>query len=178
MYKKLATKDQVDQAITNMATSIINDYHDKRPLFVCLLRGAAPFAMKLMTEITRQAPDFHPDLDYMTIKTYGDQRTAGQPKIVMDLAPTTDITNRPVVVLDDVLDTGVTAAYVADTLLRRGAKSTAIAVLVRKDIPDQVTQADYVAFTAGKEWLAGVGMDDDATHPEAYRWSEEIIAFN
>ena len=176
--KLLATKNQVDQAIAKMASQIVSDYSGQHPLFVCLLRGAAPFAMKLMIEATRQSPDFYPELDYMTVKTYGDKRTAGQPQIVMDLAPSTTISNRPVIVLDDVLDTGITAAFVAANLAERGASSVSIAVLVKKDIADQVATADYVAFTAGKEWLAGMGMDDNATAPEAYRWSENITIIN
>lgn len=178
MTKQLASKQTVDRAINEMATNIINDFNQDKPLFVCLLRGAAPFAMKLMIEITRQAPDFHPYLDYMTIKTYGDKRTAGQPEIVMDLAPSTHIEGRRVVVLDDVLDTGITADFVSDTLSARGAKDVSLAVLVQKNIPDQLVGSDYTAFSAGREWLAGMGMDDTATALEAYRWNENILIIN
>ena len=80
-----------------------------------------------------------------------------------------------VVVLDDVLDSGITAAFVAKTLTERGASSTSIAVLVEKNIERQlVPHADYAAFSAGEEWLVGMGMDDPATALEAYRWSEYI----
>lgn len=178
MNKQLASKQMVNDALSSMASQIINDYSSSQPLFVCLLRGAAPFAMNLMMEITRQDPNFHPELDYMMVKTYGDKRTAGQPQIVMDLAPSTIVKDRPVIVLDDVLDTGITAAFVANTLADRGAKSSSIAVLVKKDIADQAAVADYTAFTAGSEWLVGMGMDDTATALEAYRWSEEILIIN
>ncbi len=174
--QKLANASQVHDAIATMASKIIADYDNQPPLFVCLLRGAAPFAMQLMTEITHQAPDFHPELDYMTVKTYGDERSAGKPQIIMDLDPKTGLNNRPVIILDDVLDTGVTAQFVADTLAGRGASRTAIAVLVEKNIVRQdLRHADYSCFTAGPEWLAGMGMDDAATANEAYRWSDEIF---
>lgn len=179
MNKQIASSNQVDEAIRKMASSIIDDYADQQPLFVCLLRGAAPFAVKLMMQITHQDPSFHPELDYMMVKTYGDKRSAGQPQIVMDLAPSTNLADRPVIVLDDVLDTGVTAKFVADTLRQRGAACSRIAVLVEKtnQRPD-LPQADYRCLQAGPEWLAGMGMDDPKTANEAYRWSEEIIAFN
>lgn len=177
--QKLADAREVQKALTEMAGVLINDFADRSPLFVCLLRGAAPFAMQLMMEMTRQAPDFHPELDYMTVKTYGNERTASQPQIIMDLDPKTALAGRPVIVLDDVLDSGVTAQFVAEVLQQRGASETSTAVLVEKNIKrSALPHATYACFTAGSEWLAGMGMDDHATVPEAYRWSDEIIILN
>lgn len=173
--KLLASSPQVEQKISQMASTIIADYESKSPIFVCLLRGAAPFAGKLMFEITRQAPEFYPQLDYMTVKTYGGERHASEPQIVMDLAPGTSVEGRDIIILDDVLDTGVTSTFVAKTLRSREAKTTALAVLVEKNInrPQHLT-ADYRCFEAGSEWLAGMGMDDPRTANEAYRWLDEI----
>lgn len=175
MNKILSSSVAVEHKISKMATALLADYAGTQPLFVCLLRGAAPFASKLMFEIARQSPEFHPQLDYMTVKTYGSERHASEPEIVMDLAPSTDLKNRDIIILDDVLDTGVTSTFVATGLRKRGARSTALAVLVEKNIdrPHHLT-ADYTCFEAGSEWLAGMGMDDTATAPEAYRWLDEI----
>lgn len=176
---QLADARRIDESIDALATHIIKDTNEDKPIFVALLRGAAPFASKLMFAIARQAPRFHPEIDYMMVSTYGSERKAGQPQIVTDLAPSTDVTGRPVIVLDDVLDKGITADFVIRHLLDKGASSVKLAVLVDKQTKRlQPISADYACLNVDDVWLAGMGMDDDATAPEAYRWSEQIFQIN
>lgn len=173
-YKRLIGADDVDTHVRRIATKILQDY-DELPLFVALLRGAAPFASKLMFEITRQAPEGHPELDYMMVSTYGDDRTAGEPRIVTDLAPSTEVNGRSVLVIDDVLDKGITANFVFEHLKNRGASDVQLAVLAQKDVQRaHDISASYCAFDLGEKWLTGMGMDDAKAAPEAYRWLEEI----
>lgn len=173
--KLLASSNQIDAAIAEMAKSIIEDFKGTQPLFVALLRGAAPFASKLMFEITRQVPDMHPELDYMTVSTYGEGRVVGTPHIAMDLAPDTEVRNRLVIVLDDVLDKGATSSFVLKYLYDKGAQDVKLAVLVEKDlVRTSPKHADYCCFHAGPEWLAGMGMDDASVARDGYRWLNEI----
>lgn len=171
----LATSTDIDTRIRDMARQILDDFAGSSPLFVCLLRGAAPFASKLMHEITHQAPEFHPELDYMMVSTYGASRIAETPRIIVDLAPDTVVDGRSVIILDDVLDKGITADFVANHLQAKGALDIMLAVLVEKTI-DRPTRphADYAALTADDSWLVGMGMDDAATAKEAYRWTSDI----
>lgn len=175
----IATSTDIDARIRTMATQIIDDFAGSSPLFVCLLRGAAPFASKLMFEIARQAPTFHPELDYMMVSTYGTSRIAEEPRVIVDLAPDTSVEGRSVIILDDVLDKGITADFVASHLQQKGALDIILAVLVEKQI-DRPTRphADYAALTAPDAWLAGMGMDDAATGKEAYRWAADIQALD
>lgn len=171
----IATKIEVDEEIANLANQILSDYPDTSPLFVALLRGAAPFASKLMFAITEQHPEYHPDLDYMMVSAYGSGRKAGTPRVVTDLAPDSDLRGRAVIVLDDVLDKGVTAEFVINHLHNRGATDIKLAVLVDKKVERQYPiQADYVCFDANDAWLSGMGMDDASIAHEAYRWSSQI----
>lgn len=173
--KLLASPQQINDAIAKIAQEIIAEYGGTQPLFVALLRGAAPFASKLMFELARQAPDMHPELDYMTVSTYGAGRQAGTPHIVMDIAPDTEVQGRTVIILDDVLDKGVTSTFVTNYLFDKGAKDTKLAVLVEKDLErTSPKHADYTCFHAGEEWLSGMGMDDAAVAPDGYRWLDEI----
>lgn len=174
-YNRLASAEEVDAKIKSIASHIIDDFPDQSPLFVSLLRGAAPFSSKLMFEIVRQAPDYHPELDYMMVSTYGTSQHAGEPHIVTDLAPTTVVNGRDVIVIDDVLDKGVTADFVRKHLQARGAAQVKLAVLCDKhtDRVHDVT-ADYVGFEFDDNWLVGVGMDDAEAANEGYRWLEEI----
>lgn len=172
-----ATTKQVDQRIEEIASDIIRDHSNTNPLFIALLRGAAPFASKLMFAIARQAPDFHPEIDYMMVSTYGSEQHAGEPSIVTDVAPTTNVDGRQVIILDDVLDKGITAHFVAGHLRARGAKDVQLAVLADKqtekvhDVP-----TDYCGFTVEDAWLVGMGMDDSGSGKEHNRWLGSIEA--
>ena len=173
--KLLASSQQIDNAMEEMATAIINEFNGTRPLFTALLRGAAPFASKLMFEIAKQAPDMHPELDYMTVSTYGEGRLAGTPHIAMELAPDTVVKDRTVIIIDDVLDRGVTSSFVSSYMFDKGAKTVKLAVLVEKDIVrTDKAHADWSAFHAGPEWLSGMGMDDASVARDGWRWLNEI----
>ena len=177
-YTTLFTAERVESRIDELADQILTDYPDSSPLFVALLRGASPFASKLMFAIARKAPEYHPDLDYMTISTYGADHTAKTPIIVTDLAPNTIVEGRDIVIIDDVIDLGITSQFVTELLTGRHAKTVKLAVLASKDIPTRTTQADYVGFEAGDKWLVGMGLDDAQASHEAYRWIEEIREIN
>lgn len=173
--KTIFTSTDINREVARVASEIIEKTGGKSPLFVTLLRGSMPFTAKLMFEITHQAPDMHPELDYMTVKTYGDERRPGEPKIVMDLGPDTDVQGRTVIILDDVLDQGITSSFVARTLKKRGAGDVLLAVLVEKDIDrKEFATADFACFHAGEEWLTGMGMDDVSVARDGYRWLDEI----
>ncbi|MEO5949126.1 MAG: phosphoribosyltransferase family protein [Candidatus Saccharimonas sp.] len=175
-YNTLYTADQVDVQISRIAGEIIRDQKADNPLFVALLRGAAPFASKLMFEIAKQAPDMHPDLDYMMVSTYGSTQRAHEPRIVTDLAPDTDVRGRTVIVLDDVLDKGITAEFVRRHLASMGASAVKLAVLAQKQVERvyDITP-DYCGFDATDEWLVGMGMDDAGLSHEGNRWIGEIL---
>lgn len=173
-YNTLAGSEVIDANIENMAKTIVADYPET-PLFVALLRGAAPFASQLMSAIAKLSPDYHPELDYMMVSTYGGGQHAGQPHIVTDLAPTTLVTGRTVVIVDDVLDKGVTAEFVFSHLEARGAQALKLAVLCDKQTTRTAAiEADYKAFTFADNWLVGMGMDDASEANEGYRWLHEI----
>lgn len=161
--------------ITNIANQILADYPDESPLFVALLRGAAPFASKLMFAIAEINPDYHPDLDYMTVSTYGAGRKAGTAHIMTDLAADAMLDSRKVIVLDDVLDKGVTADFVIKHLKKRGAHDVKFAVLVTKKTERHYPiEADYSCLEANDTWLSGMGMDDAQVAREAHRWANKI----
>ena len=174
-YNQLATAEQINERTKSIATQILEDFPDRTPLFVALLRGAAPFANQLMTEIVKQKQEYHPELDYMMVSTYGDGQHAGEPHIVTDLAPSTLATDRDVVVIDDVLDKGITADFVTGHLKNRGAATVKVAVLCDKRTErERDVVADYIGFEFDDNWLVGMGMDDAGAANEGYRWLDEI----
>lgn len=181
-YQLLYDATEIRQTIGRMASEITARHDGENPLFVPLLRGAMPFASKLMFEMGRQAPDFHPEVDYMMTSRYGanESPVATDPIIITDLAPSTEVEGRTVVIVDDVLDMGETARFVREHLLKLGAGYIELAVLVQKDDVIRTTEieADYVGFHAPNKWLVGMGMDDGAIAKESYRWREGIWVVN
>lgn len=174
-YRTRYTADQVNEQIARMASEIIASHANNKPLFVALLRGAAPFASKLMFEIAHQDSGMHPDIDYMLVTTYGDSHRAHEPRIVTDIAPTTTVEGRTVIIVDDVLDKGITADFVRRHFESMGAKEVKLAVLAQKNVVRVHDIApDYCGFDAGDAWLVGMGMDDAQAGNEAYRWLDEI----
>ena len=173
-YNLVASKEQITTSITTTAKEILADFPHESPLFVALLRGGAPFASRLMFTLTQLQQDYHPELDYLTISTYASGKEAHEPAITSDLSPSTTLVGRDVVILDDVIDLGVTYDFAKQTLLDRGAQSVKLAVLASKDIPDRIPQADYHSLDGGDKWLVGFGLDDAEIATEGYRWIDEI----
>lgn len=181
LYQQIIASDQqVWQRINEMAKELIGQYENKNPLFVCLLRGGAPFATKLMFAITHQNPTFHPEMDYVTIKTYGDQRTDRPPELLADILPSTSAKGRPVILLDDVLDKGVTAAFATKHFLENhAASSVELVVLAEKDRERTAYgSAALSGFTVPDDWLTGMGLDDASLGKEANRWAGYIAIAN
>lgn len=83
----LYTTEQVRHRIREMAQHIITEHRKTKPLFVCLLKGAVPFTAQLMSEITEQDPDFHPEVVYMHASAYGTERTAGEVTMYSSVEP-------------------------------------------------------------------------------------------
>lgn len=175
----LHSADDVSRRIDEMAAELVERYRDTQPLFVCLLRGGAPFAAQLMFSVARLDPNFHPELDYMTVRTYASERSASHPELVMGLAPGTDVLGRTVVMLDDVLDKGHTAGFTSGYLHLLGAAQVDLVVLMQKQCERQnYPDATLYGFIAPDEWLTGMGMDDVRIAREANRWIGELAIAN
>ncbi len=181
LYKQLlADETAVTRRIEELASEVIVRYKDKDPLFICLLRGGAPFASQLMFAITRKDPNFYPELDYMTIKTYGDERVEAGVELIMDLSPSTKAKNRLVVLLDDVLDKGITADFAQKYLLRthNAAKVESIVLIQKNRERAQYKTATMFGFEAPADWLTGMGLDDSRISREANRWAGYVAVAN
>lgn len=174
----LFTESEVNRAIDELAELTVATYgaDEQKPLFVALLRGAMPFAAQLMRSIVQVDPNFHPELDDMTISTYGAGREAQTPEVVMDIdTRRTDVAGRRIVLLDDMIDKGVTAAFAARLFGERGAKTVDIAALCAKQTLrdpsfDEFPGEEVSCFEVPDVWITGMGMDDSRVAPEGNRW--------
>ena len=169
------TEEQVDARITEMAHDVISRYSAGDVMFVTLLNGGVPFASKLMFAIQHLDPNFHPNLQYMTVSRYGENREPGPPRLVMDLPPEyRDVRDRVIVLLDDIIDGGLTLQFCQGLMHERGAVAVDIMALLMKEKEGQAQLSGNVSygFTMPDAWVEGMGSNTYASpaFPESYRW--------
>jgi hypoxanthine phosphoribosyltransferase len=150
--------------IDEMADYFVEKYRgsEEKPLFVCLL---------LMIAISKKDPTFHPELDFMTISKYQDARDGSRkPIIKMDLAPSTMVKGRAVVILDEVLDTGDTIDFTKNHIANNEPSDISVVVLCQKEMQRTFPEADMYGFLVPEDWQTGIGMDDAEVAREGNRW--------
>jgi len=145
--------DTVMAAVRRVADEITEQLSDSNPVLLCVMSGGVPFAGHLMTLL-----QFPLDFDYLHVTRYG-QDTAGG-ALSWRAAPWTSMKGRTVLVVDDILDEGVTLAAVRDRLLQQGAARVLMAVVADKENgKDKPIAADFVALTVPDRFVFGFGMD-------------------
>ncbi len=158
--KVLVSENEIKEIIHRLSTEIMQDYHDKFPLFVGLLKGCVPFMSDLLKEL-----DMHLEVAFMNVSSYhGGIESTGDVKIDMDLG--TPVKGRHVLLTEDIVDTGRTINAVVDLLKYRGALSVNVVTLVDKPegrIIDFVPR--YVGIEIPKVFVVGYGLD----YEERYR---------
>lgn len=148
----LFTEETIAQRVKELGAQITRDYAENPPLVVCILRGAATFAGDLVRAI-----DLPLEIDYMAISSYGaSTRSSGILRIVKDLD--TDVKDRDVIVIEDVLDSGLTLRYLTANLAARGVRSCEVATLLCKRTTAQIDPR-YVGFQCPDEFVVGYGLD-------------------
>lgn len=156
----LVTKEEIHEAVVKLGKQITKDFQGKDPVFVCILKGAVVFYADLLREI-----DLPLRTDFMAVSSYGSAtKTSGVVKVLKDLDR--DITGKDVLIVEDIVDSGMTLSYLKKLLLGRGANSISIVTLLDKPARRRVDlKADYFCFVIPDEFVVGYGLDYD----ELYR---------
>ena len=158
--KVIATEEQLRNRIAELAAQVDADYKDKNVLLVGVLKGA----IMAMADLTR-AMQTHVELDWMAVSSYGSgTKSSGVVRILKGLDR--DITGRHVLIVEDIVDTGLTLSWLSSNLLSRGAASVEILTILRKPEAAKVdVSVKYVGFDIPTEFVVGYGLDFD----EKYR---------
>jgi len=157
--------EAVNEAIESMARNLVLHYAGSAPLFLALLEGGRYFATELEHRMIAVAASV-PEIEYLPVSTYGDGYTAGECRVDKDFLHavlSSHDKDRPVVLLDDVLDSGTTLATTEKFLRTEfGIRAVDSVVLVEKQIERPTYQtATFSCFSAeNTAWLAGCGMND------------------
>lgn len=161
----LITREQIAKRVREMGQQITKDYAGKEIVLVGILKGAMPFLCDLMREI-----DLPVILDTMVVSSYGDAPTSsGLVKIKKDLD--SDIRGRHVIVVEDIIDTGITMAALTPILEKRGAASVELAIFLdKKERREKEVNVKYIGYEIPDKFIVGYGCD----YAQKYRNLPEI----
>jgi hypoxanthine phosphoribosyltransferase len=150
----LISKEQIADKIAELARRIEADYVDQRPLLVGVLKGA----VMVMADLARELR-IHVDMDWMAVSSYGaGTKSSGVVRILKDLD--TDLTGRHVLIVEDIIDSGLTLSWLLGNLESRGAASVRICTLLRKpDAAKVQVHVEYLGFDIPNEFVVGYGLD-------------------
>ncbi len=165
----LVTEEQMLARLDELAREVERDYVGSVPLLIGVLKGAvmvmADFARALHIPVT---------MDWMAVSSYGNTtQSSGVVRILKDLD--TDVAGRDVLIVEDIIDTGLTLAWLRENLMSRGAKSVRILTALRK--PDAVVSdivPDYLGFDIPNKFVVGFGLD----YAENYRHLRDVAVLS
>ncbi len=163
--RKLFSRKDISNTVTRLACMIEKDFPDEEILFVCLLKGSFIFTSDLIRSIRNPSR-----VDFMRVSSYGNGMvSSGSVTITKDLEE--KIEGKTVIIVEDIIDSGITLAAVRDILSQRNPRHLRICALVDKKARREVpVEGDYVGFTIEDGFIVGYGID----HAEAYRNYPEI----
>lgn len=156
----LYSEAQLKEAVSQLGERITRDYQGKKPVMVCILKGASVFFCDLIRQI-----DLPLEIDFMVVSSYGNgTSTTGEVEIKKDLGRS--INGRDVIVVEDIVDSGTTLSYLKKVLDGRGVASLRICSLLDKPSRRRVPlSVDYSCFEIPDAFVVGYGLD----YAEGYR---------
>ncbi len=165
MMRKLFSKEEIDSAVKRLASLIEKDFAGEDIVFVCLLKGSFMFTSDLVRCIRNKSR-----VDFMRVASYGNgMQSKGKVSVTKDLEE--DIEGKNVVIVEDIIDSGITLSSIRDMLKKRRPKTLKICALVDKRARRKVEiEGDYVGFTINDGFIVGYGID----YAELYRNYPEI----
>ena len=163
MYKLtgvMLSQEEIENKVTELAKQIEKDYEGQDLLLVGILKGASVFVADLMRKI-----NLNVNIDFMSVSSYGSGTvSSGTVKILKDLD--VDIKDKNVLIVEDIIDSGITLRNLYDTLMTREPRSLKLCTLLNKPAREKVDgNVDYVGLVIEDKFIVGYGIDYD----EKYR---------
>lgn len=153
-------QNTLQQKIRELGETISRDYQDKNPVLICILRGSVVFLADLVRNINIPL-----EMDFFSVSSYGmSSQSSGIVKIRKDID--TDILNRHVLIVEDIVDSGLTLEYISEYLRQHQPASFRICALLDKPEAHRTSiKIDYLGFEIGNHFVVGYGLD----YAEKYR---------
>ncbi|MET3616796.1 hypoxanthine phosphoribosyltransferase [Peptoniphilus olsenii] len=151
----LFTEEELAVKVDELAKRITEDYKDKNLLLLGILKGAVPFMADLMRKI-----DLELQYDFMDVSSYQGSTSSGEVRILKDISA--PVEGKDILIVEDIIDTGITLSYLKNLLLHRGANSIEIVTMLSK--PDRRLKdldVKYNGYDIEDNFVVGYGMDFD-----------------
>ncbi|MBN1215860.1 MAG: hypoxanthine phosphoribosyltransferase [Candidatus Lokiarchaeota archaeon] len=163
--EKLISSLEIQDKINNIAQMINNDYKFKIPLLICVLKGACVFFIDLIRQLI---VDIH--IDFIELSSYG-QKIETSKKVNIMKWLSLDIRNRDIIIVEDIIDTGITCKFLIEKLKKNNPKSIKLCTLINKPSKRiKEVKIDYKGFDVPNKFIVGYGLDLN----EKYRNLEDI----
>lgn len=152
--KVLISERAIKKRVAELGAAISRDYTGKRPILINVLKGGIIFLSDLMRHLTVDH-----EIDFMSVSSYnGTTASSGAVRILADLS--INIENKDVIIVEDIVDTGLTLDYIRHILLARHPRSLRICTLLDKKVPRRIkVPIDYIGFEIPNEFVIGYGLD-------------------
>ncbi|GIW23005.1 MAG: hypoxanthine phosphoribosyltransferase [Candidatus Sericytochromatia bacterium] len=149
----IINKEDLNKKVTDIAQQISNDYKNKDLIIICVLNGAIFFCVDLVKKLTIPV-----EIDYISVSSYHGTSSLGEINLIRDIL--IDIKDKDVLILEDILDTGITLTYLKEHILSKGPKSLKICSLLDKPSRrKKEVNLDYTGFIIDDIFIIGYGMD-------------------
>ncbi len=154
MKRVLISKKKIDERVKQLALKLTKDYKDKLPIVIGILNGSFIFLSDLVRQIKTDL-----EIDFLKLSSYGDRKiSSGEVTLLKEL--NCDIHKRHVLLVEDIIDTGISAKYMRELMLKRKPASLEFVTLLHKT---EVSKLDfkikYVGFNIPNEFVVGYGLD-------------------
>lgn len=161
----LFSRKEIEATVNTLAAEISNDYRGKHPILIGILKGSFVFMADLIRRL-----DFPLEVEFVRLSSYGRGRASpGKIKVVQGLR--SPIKDRDVLIIEDIVDTGLSIAFLMDYLLKKKPVSLRLCALTDKPSRRQVpVTIDYLGFTVPNKFIVGYGIDWD----EKFRYLPDI----
>ncbi|MFR5766277.1 MAG: hypoxanthine phosphoribosyltransferase [Clostridia bacterium] len=154
--KVLISKEQIENRVKELAKQIRKDYKEKSITAICLLKGSLFFTADLTREIGGKIY-----LEFMQLSSYEGENTTGTIKLKKDI-DFSEIKGKDVLIIEDIVDTGITLNYTLEHIKKAGANSVKVCTLLNKPSRRKIkVPIDYVGFEIENQFVLGYGMDYD-----------------
>ena len=152
----LISREQLADKVAELGAQISEDYKGEELFLIGILKGSVPFMADLMRAITLDV-----EMDFMSVSSYGSgTKTSGVVRILKDLD--SDIAGKNVLIVEDIIDSGLTLAYLKEYLAKRNPKSIKIVTMLSKPARRKADiEADYTGFVVDDKFIVGYGLDID-----------------
>lgn len=158
-YRILLTEEQIQARVKELGAQITKDYKDKKPVFICMLKGAIVFFSDIIRNVKLPV-----EMDFARLSSYRNGTVSGEMQMINDI--TTDIKGKDVIIVEDIVDSGKTLSYFCKLLKQKEPASIKICAFSDKKERREVDiEADYVGFDIPNVFVIGYGLD----YAEHYR---------